>query len=185
VIKKITKEEKQFLINRLSELEKKDAESIETMRNEDFKPAFCTSGGFDDLPDFETYASNERLRDEIREIKRTLEFAEIDEVSNEEIGLGSKFIATLNDLSGKIVTEKYTIYAGLFLALDPEAEYTLVSVNSPFGKAVLTKKVNDEFSFVTPDKIVISGVIDEIINEKELEDKPKQLVKKDKKNTRK
>ena len=183
--RKVTKEEKEYLERRLKELEVQAAKSTETLRDQDFRPAFCSgNNGFDDLPNYEIFENNARIRNEISEVRDTLNRAVVDEVSTEEIGLGSKFVATLNDLDGSVVTKKYTLFSGIFLAFDEKTEFTLVSVNSPFGKAVLSKKVNDEFTFLTPDKIRISGVIDEIVSEKTIEDAPKQLVKTEK-NTRK
>ena len=64
------------------------------------------------------------------------------------------------------------------MALDQDTEFTLVSVNSPFGKAVMSKKAKEEFSFVTPGKVVVSGVVDEILTQKEVVDAPKQKIKK-------
>ena len=177
--KKVTKEEKAYLEERLVQLEEQMASSNATIKDQGFRPAFCSGdGGFDDLPNYEIYQSNARLRQEISELRDTLDRAEVEEVSTEEIGLGSKFVATLNDLDGEIVTRKYTLFGGVFMAFDQNTEFALVSVNSPFGKAVISKKVNDKFSYVTPGKIVVSGVIDEIVSEKEIEEAPKQKIKK-------
>lgn len=177
--KKVTKEEKAYLEERLVQLEEQIADSNATIKEEGFRPAFCIGdGGFDDLPNFEMYQNNARLRQEISELRDTLDSAEVEEVSTEEIGLGTKFVATLNDLDGEVVTRKYTLFGGVFLALNQNTDFTLVSVNSPFGKAVISKKEKDEFSYVTPGKIVVSGVIDEIISEKEVEEEPKQKIKK-------
>ena len=177
--KKLTKEEKVYLEERLVQLEEQIANSNETIKDQGFKPAFCScEGGFDDLPNFEMYQNNARLRQEISEVRDTLDNAEVEEVSTEEIGLGTKFVATSNDLDGEVVTRKYTLFGGLFLAFDQNTDFILVSVNSPFGKAVISKKEKDEFSYVTPDKIVVSGVIDEIISEKEIKDVPMQKIKK-------
>ena len=176
--KKVTKEEMAYLEEKLEQLEKQMDSSIAIIKAQGFKPAFCSiDGGFDDLPNYEMYQSNARLRQEISELRDTLSHAEVGEVSTEEIGLGSKFVATLNDLDGEIITKKYTLYSGVFMALDQNTEFTLVSINSPFGKAVISKKVNDKFSYVTPGKIVVSGVIDEIVSEK-VEEAPKQKIKK-------
>lgn len=177
--KQVTQEEKAYLEKRLKDLEAQAAMSTEALREQDFKPAFCSgNGGFDDLPNYELYQNNARLRSEINEIRDTLNSAVVEEVSTEEIGVGTKFVATLNDLDGEVTTKKYTLFGGVFLALDQNTEFTLVSVNSPFGKAVMAKKEKDEFSFVTPGKVVISGVVDEIISEKEVGEAPKQKIKK-------
>ena len=129
--KKVTKEEKAYLEERLVQLEEQIADSNATIKEEGFRPAFCIGdGGFDDLPDYEMYQNNEISIDELKMLS------------------------------------------------DQNTDFTLVSVNSPFGKAVISKKEKDEFSYVTPGKIVVSGVIDEIISEKEVEEEPKQKIKK-------
>lgn len=177
--KKVTREEKAYLEKRLKELEAQAAKSTEALRDQDIRPAFCSgNNGFDDLPNYEIFENNARIRNEISEIRDTLNHAVVEEVSKEEIGVGSKFVATLNDLDGEVVTKKYTLFGGIFMALDQETEFTLVSVNSPFGKAVMSKKAKEEFSFVTPGKVVVSGVVDEILTQKESVDAPKQKIKK-------
>lgn len=183
--RKVTKEEKQYLESRLSQLEEQVVQSTEALRNQGFKPAFCSGdGGFDDLPNYEMYANNARLRRYVSELRDTLSKVEVEEASTEKIGIGTKFVVTSNTLDGKIITKKYTLFGGVFMELNSDMEFVFVSVNSPFGKAVLDKKEKDTFSYVTPDKIVISGVIDEIVSEKILDECPKKLVKDDKKNTR-
>ena len=77
---------------------------------------------------YEMYQNNARLRQEISELRDTLYSAEVEEVSTEEIGLGTKFVATLNDLDGEVVTRKYTLFGGAFLALDQNTDFALVSV---------------------------------------------------------
>lgn len=177
--KKVTREEKAYLEKRLKELEAQAAKSTEALRDQEIRHAFCSgNNGFDDLPNYEIFENNARIRNEISEIRDTLNHAVVEEVSNEEIGVGSKFVATLNDLDGEVVTKKYTLFGGIFMALDQDTEFTLVSVNSPFGKAVMSKKAKEEFSFVTPGKVVVSGVVDEILTQKEVVDAPKQKIKK-------
>lgn len=175
----ITKEEKDYLESRLTELTAKENEVSEKMNLYNYKPiGFIIGSGFDDIPDFEGYADSERLRMEIKQLKKVLDTAEVSCVSGDEIGIGSKFIVTSNDLSGETITEKYTLSAGVLVDFGEDDEFGFLSVNSPFGQAVLNKKANDSFSFVTPGKVVISGVINEVINDKKLEDKPKLFVKK-------
>ena len=178
----ITKEEKEYLESRLTELTAKEFEVNEKMSLNSFKPiSFILGSGYDDIPDFDGYADSERLRMEINQVKKVLEDAEVSCVSGDAIGVGSRFVVTSNDLSGETITEKYTLSAGLLVDFGEDDEFGFLSVNSPFGQAVLNKKANDRFSFVTPGKVVISGIINEVINEKNFEDGPKLLVKKDKK----
>ena len=173
---KITKEEKESLEQRLAYLQEQESQSSSLIRDNGFKPAFCSgNNGFDDLPNFEIYSRNARLRREINELRDTLNEAEVEEVSTEEIGVGTKFVATTN-LEGTVNTKKFILFGGVSLNFDKE--FTLVSVNSPFGQAVVSKKVGDEFSYKTPENRIVSGVIDRIVSEKEIEEQPKQLMKK-------
>lgn len=177
--KKLTKKEHEYLVKRLEELEKLASQSSKDLQDSDFRVAFCCkNSGFDDLPNYEMYTNENRIHSEINEIRATLNASEIiEQISTEEIGIGTKFVATANGLDGVVRTRKYTLFNGLFMP--SESEFILVSVNSPFGQAVLTKREKDEFSYVTPDKKVISGVVDEIISEKDKdkENLPKQLIK--------
>ena len=68
-----------------------------------------------------------------------------------------------------------TILAIATTVVSAVLEFVLQSV---IRENIRLKKEKDEFSYVTPDKIVVSGVIDEIISEKEIKDVPMQKIKK-------
>ena len=176
--KQITKKEKEYIESELKKLKSRVNASAEELKRSENKSAFgCFSNEFGDLPDFESRDENIRLRNEINEWEKVLEKAEVSEVSNECIGLGTSFEATLNEPSGVVVTKKFTLFGGIIMAFDWHSDITLVSRMSPLGQAVFEKKENDEFSYVTPKNEVISGVINKILCEEKNEDKPKQLVK--------
>jgi len=170
----ITNEELIYLKQKLEILEEQYNKINDVVKDSDDRPLYCGVDGFESTPDYLLYDIRNELHSKIRELKQTIsESMVVAEISDDTVELGSKFYATVDGEK-----DLYMLYGGIYNPDFDDCEFIPVSINSPFGKAVVSKKVGDDFSFVTPKKVTVKGVVDEIVVKNVKEDsKDKQLKK--------
>lgn len=158
---------------------------IETLRqylaNEDRKVLTASQNqGFNGLPDVVTFNELSRTKDELEKLEETLRNAIIiEDFSEGQIEVGTKFVVTLKS-GNSVKTAKHVLVDGGQHILELlSSEYKPVSVKSPFGQAVRSKKLNEVFMFCTPSNEVYVGMIEEIVPEleKTCSNDDKQLTK--------
>lgn len=136
--------------------------------------------GFDGIPDLASFQELSRLRNELSELNETIRNAEIVEAYDyEKIEVGTRFIVTLKK-KNQMVTSKHILVDGVEHILELlSSEYKPVSINSPFGQAVRSKKANEVITYVSMDAGLVMGLIDTIIpvNEKNISENGHQLTK--------
>lgn len=176
---RLTVEEARVLADNLEKLELQALDIRRRFKESDERTSFCSGGEFEDLPNYDLNIENVRVRSEISRLRRVLNEAIIVEGNSAEtIDLGSKFVATTIDNKGNELLRSYMLLGeGVTDISFLDNEYIPASIHSPFGKSVLGKKVNDKFSFLSPNGLT-KGVIESIVSEKELESSDKKpLVK--------
>lgn len=160
----LTKEQIKYLEKRLVVLKSTEESLRETISEEarEFK------AGSEDPVSSTMYSSQETLlalKREIVEIERLLEEAKVPEYNSEVIAIGTNFTTAMQS-NGNITEDKFTLVESN-PNYDREDEYTQISINSPLGKAVLGKSVNDVFEYQAPAG-VFRGVIVSIEPQREL-----------------
>ena len=176
---RLTVEESRVLEENLEKLELEARDIRRSFQESNERTSFCSCGEFEDLPNYDLIAQNGRVRGEIARLRRVLaEAIIVEENSTGTIDLGSKFVATTIDNKGNKLTHSYMLLGeGVSDISFLGNEYFPTSIHSPFGKSVLGKKVDDEFSFISPNGLT-KGVIESIVSEKALESSGKKpLVK--------
>jgi len=159
------REQVAYIEGRIRELEREIKEIRDCLTNGEQSRGFASNTqGFDGIPDIASFNALGRARNEFRELEQLLRNAEIiREYNAEQIEVGTKFVATLKFSKTGLKTEKYIL---IDFSLNPKLsfdEYKPVSVNSPFGMAIRSKKMNETILYATPDNDVVVGMIDEIV----------------------
>lgn len=162
---KLLPEQVKYIEERVKELEEHIKEIRECLVNGDSSHVFSSDNqGFDGIPDLASFNELGRAKAELAELTKILRTAEIVKGYNEEqIEVGTKFVATLKFAKQGLITEKYIL---IDFSLNPKLnidEYKPVSVNSPFGMAIRSKKANETILYATPNNEAVVGLIDEII----------------------
>ena len=146
---------------------------IETLReyleNGDSKTLMSSQNqGFNGLPDVVTFNELSRTKEELEKLEETLRNAIIiEDFSEGQIEVGTKFVVTLK-YGNNVKTAKHVLVDGGQHILELlSSEYKPISVKSPFGQAVRSKKLNDVFMYCTPANEVYVGMIEEIVPELE------------------
>lgn len=128
--------------------------------------------GVSDIPDSKTYTDIDYLKSEIKKLEEILENSEVVSHYNEaRIGIGTRFAATL-DFNGELETEEYILVdtkEGTTLTKNKKVtDATYITVNSPFGKAIVDKKIGDSIVYQVNDMTVV-GLVEDIVPENKKE----------------
>ena len=157
---------------------------IETLReylaNEDRKVlAISQNQGFNGLPDVFTSNELSRTKEELEKLEETLRNAIIiEDFSEGQIEIGTKFVVTLKHGNNVKTTKHILVEDGQHILEILSSEYKPVSLKSPFGRAVHSKKLNEGFTYSSSNGVYV-GMIEEIVPEleKTCSNDDKKLVK--------
>ena len=139
---KLLPEQLEQIKTRVSELEHQISELRESLLKSDTQVMRYSGGeGFDGIPDLATFGQLSIAKQELVELTETLRNAEvISEYNNEQIEVGTRFVVTIKK-ENRASTEKLILVDGGQHILDLlSSEYKPVSIASPFGQAVRSKK---------------------------------------------
>lgn len=106
------------------------------------------------------------------EIKRLLDYAPtVTRYSENEIAIGTKFVATIDFGEDDQETEEYLL---IHTKVSNESLHNgnTITTESPIGRAVMGLKVGDEFTYLAGEKppIIMKGTIDSIYSKKEIKE---------------
>lgn len=174
-------EQLKIMESKIKELETQIKEIHQCLINGDSQ---CISSsnrqGFDGIPDIVSFQELSRLKRELNDLEETIRNAEIvKEYDCEKIEVGTKFVVTLKK-KNQMVTAKHILVDGIEHILELlSSEYKPVSINSPLGQAVRSKKTNDVITYVTMNDGLVIGLVDSIVleNEKTISENGNQLTK--------
>lgn len=131
------------------------------MSNRENRPAGCGLQGFDYVADFSTLNEISKIKGTVNELEELLNNSVIvSEYDSTKIGIGTRFIVSLDLGKGEIDTTDYVLLESLEM---PKMDgVTYISLASPLGKAVYGRSTNEVICYTTPDKRIIGGLVEDI-----------------------
>lgn len=155
--KQLLPEQIKLLNDRLALLESDYKKMIE-QKCQDSQAYNFSQDGFSNYDNLEFKYEVDRMLKNIRELRKILaDGEEIKEIDSDVIIVGSRFTATIL-FEGEEETDNYILLDDHAFK---ETGVSVVTTSSPFGKAIIGKKANDNFSY-SFNGIDINGHVDSI-----------------------
>ncbi|MBE6144229.1 MAG: hypothetical protein E7169_01495 [Firmicutes bacterium] len=158
---KLLPEQVEWIKTRLEELRTEIDNARSELLNSETRPFHASPEGFNYVPDFGTFSQLGRLKKEMEELDSILGDSEIvTEYNANQIDIGTRFVASLDFGNGEVVTDHYILVSKGFSKVDEDIYY--ITLDSPTGRAVYGKKVNEVICYTTPTNQIVGGIIEEI-----------------------
>jgi len=155
-------------IEKLKEERKNLIEKMKNMQN-----GITTGKEFSEVPDYSMKDEEVRIKRKIEELEQLLADAEaVVEYDEDSVSIGTRFTATVSYEEDEIETDEYVLSStkeGTTITLKrKENDPIYITPESPFGAAVMGKKINECFYYKLNDEMVV-GFIEYITPKEEME----------------